>query len=1019
MHPLLSPDESRGLVKEIFDLCDELGASHEYISALQRNLAAHGTTDILMLRACRDSLLQHRSHTLQVLRKIDARERVVNCVAHFMKAAETSYEASFGEDLDATNRTLSPTECVGSGKEPNGTSVLNESKASSPKSFLRSNSSINTSKVITAAQRIEVDAIYDSLGQCTASVEDALMNWEQSRQQLWRTSAGDEHAGGLNDKVFRWKGMNYIEKMHSDVAQLTAVREAWLEKFSPEAIEAKETERQEKQESVEKKKATEKHDAALSIQRAYRKHRKYLIDEYFRLKTRAAKVIQKFYRQIVAKQTAEEQRRINLLVAHVQAVWRGVIARKKTKILRKQHDAARSIQLFWRAKHLRSLASVAIAIKKEQQSAVNTISGFFKSALFRSRFRKVVRRKKAAVTLQRWVRKTILIKCAAAVWQSIRSDKRDQAEDSNAELHRSTSHRHRGLGIALEAILDTSIGALKKQESPTADDVEGAQEEHEGEQPARETLLWTPEGVIVVPLKDGADAFASRKRLVRGRKGHGSPSQQSGSFSPPPRGQEGSPLSLGKASPITDSFNIPSTSSFDVPAPTLPDSTTGKVVVVQSQSQPSPALRLGQPISSVQSIPYEASNKRIARVLPVSAEKAKLVFDMSDLRPGSSRSSRYPRKPAVGTEDDTSAIMENNYWQGDYDAAVKIQQAFRDHRERARMERLRVVAEIERVERMQQEHLTACVLLVQSCIRSFVSRAFVGRTPASQDSAARRLQIWFRRRRPQRNDSHRHEMELEFRALQASQVADLRRRKAAANRIGKWYHRIRHRYRLAATVISKHWKRYVTQRAYRWRLVELRDTAEAQAQRMKEKRDELCQRMQLEAILLIQLALQRQKIRFVLEKLEAQCQATLRLRMDRWSAARRIQCCWRRSHSRHILFLRRREMIERKETSERQQLFDGNVALLHMHASAKLGEFRRRQLEEQAIFAVENAAAHVITRALRRWRAKCDMLEKKVESTSMYLALKLSRLRAEERRRKLAPQDSTVDVPPVVRRAWQ
>ena len=344
-------EDAKSLIRDIFDLCDDLGMTPEYVAALQRNISTVKSSDTAILRKIRESLVDHKRATLVVLRRIEARERVLSCMSQFV------------EDVVGF-RPISE-----SGGGSGGGSVRRAADLAPP---------------VVA----EGDAILESLAQCTESVANALSEWEGTSTRLWAqdfvpgsasttmlmaTDAPDVrdvtvranrfqlNPAASDARRFRWKGEDYAEKMRVDASFLSRVREVWTaasDSTPPSSLVASQA---------------NSHAAAGGSTPP------------------------------ISAVSAEEAR-ATLAATRIQAVWKGARARMIVGLYRMKFKAAKDIQKAWRRRKWGGLTNVALCSNDVAVKAATRIQAHWRGYAQRRKFFEALRLHRSAAVIQRWFR---------------------------------------------------------------------------------------------------------------------------------------------------------------------------------------------------------------------------------------------------------------------------------------------------------------------------------------------------------------------------------------------------------------------------------------------------------------------------------------------------------------------------------------------------------------------------------------------------------------------------------------
>lgn len=369
-------DDAKALIREIFDLCDDLGMSQDYVGALQRNISAAKSNDTAILRKIRDSLTEHKRATLIVLRRIEARERVLSCMSQFVEEVvgfHANSDGSTSNPRDASRRVAE----------------------------------------LAAPVVAEGDAILESLAQCTESVSVALGEWESTSTRLWAqdlvpptstsfaVSSFDDAMRDVPSRAnrfqfspgqgelrrFRWKGEDYSDKMKIDASFLGKVREVWASRDSG----------QQQQHSLNSSMSTpisaSIHGSALSFTGAL---------------------------------TTLEQRQASA-ATKIQSCWRSYAARITAQLHAMKYDAARVLQKAWRTRKFRGNTTSLLTNVDVKGRAALRLQSLWRGYSTRLRFHRALMLHRNATAIQRWFR---FLRCHYAM----RDRKHDREERKDAAL---------------------------------------------------------------------------------------------------------------------------------------------------------------------------------------------------------------------------------------------------------------------------------------------------------------------------------------------------------------------------------------------------------------------------------------------------------------------------------------------------------------------------------------------------------------------------------------------------------
>lgn len=401
---LVAESGSHVLIAQIFELCDELQLGNHFVEELQKVISTlHVRSNIGTepnLSEFENILMCLRNHkhiTLHVLRKIEARERVSDVMALFIR------RHTVGE---AAQKGLSDKEEVAAFKK----------------------------HPLTAAAEVEADSIIEALTICTRQVHAAILEWRSSadavdllighrlQAPVQRTVSSLSAAVSLPPPIerrFLYKDIDYAKRMHTEHERLKRLKDIWSVKNQRQQVRRSSSvadfdDKSSRSESLASSMSTTsrielirqqlEEDAVIVIQRVYRAHRRRLEDRYFQIQREAAIVIQRLYRRrLYARLRAINMGR-ELAAVRIQKMWRGQAARVFYNRLRKLNRAAKVIQTIWRtfSAHLfwaRKIEDKLVLLKSKQ-----TIIRWLWSLRFKRQLRNNIQRKGAARLIQRWFR---------------------------------------------------------------------------------------------------------------------------------------------------------------------------------------------------------------------------------------------------------------------------------------------------------------------------------------------------------------------------------------------------------------------------------------------------------------------------------------------------------------------------------------------------------------------------------------------------------------------------------------
>lgn len=182
----LAVESCKRCIRDIFDVCEQLHLDEMFTTALHQSLKHVAITDVSKVSRILQCLTDNRSATLQVLRKVDARERVLQCLEVYTKDA---FLDPCGFSLSAVYHSSRASDFVSS--IGLGVQGLLDARLEAVEEAL-----LGLSKVQLMHLTSEGDAILESLSQCTEGVERELEKWDQTMEALWGSVqvVEEEHA---------------------------------------------------------------------------------------------------------------------------------------------------------------------------------------------------------------------------------------------------------------------------------------------------------------------------------------------------------------------------------------------------------------------------------------------------------------------------------------------------------------------------------------------------------------------------------------------------------------------------------------------------------------------------------------------------------------------------------------------------------------------------------------------------------------------------------------------------------
>ncbi|CUG91663.1 IQ calmodulin-binding protein, putative, partial [Bodo saltans] len=200
----LAMEACKKCIREIFDVCEQLHLDDTFTSALHSFLKYIAIADVATVSRILQALTDNRAATLQVLRKVEARERVLQCLEQYITEAFLE-PCGFGEE--ATDGDHQHHHNHGGNRNGSIAPHLAQQQLQQPRlknTFLSvvgdkvqllldtqleavEEGLIGLSKTQLTMLTSEADAIMESLTQCTESVLRELTTWCDTMTRLWRT----------------------------------------------------------------------------------------------------------------------------------------------------------------------------------------------------------------------------------------------------------------------------------------------------------------------------------------------------------------------------------------------------------------------------------------------------------------------------------------------------------------------------------------------------------------------------------------------------------------------------------------------------------------------------------------------------------------------------------------------------------------------------------------------------------------------------------------------------------------